>query len=104
MTAVDTSASDQAARFADGMQIDRRAVEAQAPAEDGQHEGRADHPPSVEFRHAPSLAVNVPRGNAQRYGRSRSVIPSCSPEIGLELPGDLAKIAKSAADGTRLFA
>ena len=37
-----------AARRAHRLQIDRRAVEAEAPAEHGEHEGRADHPPSVE--------------------------------------------------------
>src|SRR5205085_9791669 len=41
----------EAARLAHGMQVDRGAVETEAPAEEREHERRADDPPSVEFGH-----------------------------------------------------
>ena len=87
----------EAARLAHRMQVDRRAIEAEAPAEERQHEGGADDPPAIEPCHVAALepAPLCAPFRARRYGARRS--------IGLAAGGgpDLAKIARS-ADAHRL--
>src|SRR4051812_10616248 len=73
------------------MQVDWWAIEAEPPAEEREHEGRAHDPPSVEI-HAPSPAANVPCSNRQSYGTRRTVA-SITPR-GLN---NLAKIARASA-------
>src|SRR5688572_7305387 len=74
------------------MQVDRRAVEAEAPAEERQHEGGADDPPAMEPCHVAALepAQVCAPFRARRYGARGS--------IGLAAGGgpDLAKIARLA--------
>ena len=64
------------ARLAHRMQVDRRAVETEAPAEERQHEGRADDPPAIESsprRQSLEPAPLCARGRARRYGARRSI-------------------------------
>ena len=85
VTAAETSGQRPAARFADRMQKDGRAVEADAPAEDGEHEGAPYDAPSVErwvvwlsmsSRSLNSLGViaaDLPDGGARCYDGGRSI-------------------------------
>src|SRR5262249_12911630 len=89
----------EAARVTYRLQIDRRPVEAEAPAKEREHKGGPNHPPSVETCHwpRPCCDVTLARRNCAKLRQS----PNYRGGVGIRLERDLEKIAGTGVGGKR---